>query len=97
MPPDTHSESERDARRDSPTPDAPSDEAPVRDYTCAAVGLAVTLALASVFYPVLLLVSQPFAYLSTTVFVTLLVLIWFLVWACIETAWEWRSGRLKRV
>ena len=67
---------------------------PVEQYTCCVTGLVVMCAIAVLFYPVLIAVTQPLQILSSTAVVFVLISVWLLAWVGVVAIWEWRAGRV---
>lgn len=58
-----------------------------RDYVFAVVGLFVTVAGLAVLYPLLIVLAAPMQYLAVTALVGGFVVVWLVVWTCIEALW----------
>lgn len=66
----------------------------VEQYACCLTGLGVMSAIAVLFYPVLVAVTQPLQVLSSTAVVFVLISVWLLAWMGVVVIWEWRAGRV---
>lgn len=64
-----------------------------RNYSCALASLLVTAVVAVVGYPFLVALTRPFAMLSTTVLVFILLAVLALVWLVLDVLWDRRSKR----
>lgn len=78
------------------TPDAAgrvSEGSPAEHWACCLLGFGGTLALAILFYPVLVAATRPLHLLSSTAIVFVLLFAWLSVWLGAELLVEWLVGR----
>lgn len=67
---------------------------PVESGMCCMVGLSTAALTGFLFYPILVTITQPLRYLSTTAVVFILLFVWFLSWSGTEIILEWRAERI---